>query len=120
MPPSLPLISPMMPDMADWVKSFKTRYKTVDPSDYSVTAFDAAMVIVAAVKKVTDGGAAPTREAVRDAIQSVKVDTLQGPVSFDANGDLEDKTISVFQIQRQEHPNDDLRQYHYIGAAPAA
>jgi branched-chain amino acid transport system substrate-binding protein len=106
--------------MADWVKSFETKYN-VGPSDYSVTAFDAAMVIVAAVRKVTDGGAAPTREAVRDAIQSVKVDALQGPVSFDANGDLEDKTISVFQIRQDKSiPADDLRQYHYIGVAPAA
>jgi ABC-type branched-subunit amino acid transport system substrate-binding protein len=71
-------------------------------------------------KKVTDGGATPTREAVRDAIQLVKVDTLQGPISFDANGDLEDKTISVFQLRQDKSiPAGDPRQYHYIGVAPA-
>jgi branched-chain amino acid transport system substrate-binding protein len=106
--------------MADWVKSYKTKYN-VDPDDYAVTAYDAATVIIAAIKQVTSGGQEPTRDAVRDAIQAVKVNTLQGPVAFDANGDLQDKTISVFQIKQDKSvPADDMRQYHYIGVAPSA
>jgi branched-chain amino acid transport system substrate-binding protein len=48
------------------------------------------------------------------------VDTLQGPISFDANGDLQDRTISVFQIKKDaNYPGDDMvHQYHYIGVAP--
>jgi branched-chain amino acid transport system substrate-binding protein len=106
--------------MADWVKTYKTKFN-VDPDDYAVTAYDAATVIIAAVKQITDAGKEPTRDAVRDAIQAVKVDTLQGPVAFDANGDLQDKTISVFQIKQDKTlPADDMRQYHYIGVAPSA
>ena len=106
--------------MAGWVKSYTDKYH-VSPDDYSVTAFDAATVIMAAIKQITDAGKEPTRSAVRDAIQSIKVDTLQGPVAFDANGDLQDKTISVFQIKQDKSiPADDMRQYHYIGVAPAA
>jgi branched-chain amino acid transport system substrate-binding protein len=106
--------------MADWVKAYKTKYN-VDPDDYTVTAYDAALVIIAALKNVTDAHKEPTRDAIRDAIQAVKVNTLQGPVSFDANGDLQDKTISVFQIkQNKEIPADDMRQYRYIGVAPSA
>jgi branched-chain amino acid transport system substrate-binding protein len=106
--------------MAEWVKAYKTKFN-VDPDDYAVTAYDAAMVILAAIKQVTDGGKEPTRDAVRDAIQSVKVDTLQGPVAFDSNGDLQDKTISVFQIKQDKSmPPEDMRQYHYIGVAPSA
>jgi branched-chain amino acid transport system substrate-binding protein len=106
--------------MADWVKSYKTKFN-VDPDDYAVTAYDAAMVILAAIKTVTDAGKEPTRDAVRDAIQAVKVNTLQGPISFDANGDLQDKTISVFQIRQDKSlPPEDMRQYHYIGVAPSA
>jgi branched-chain amino acid transport system substrate-binding protein len=105
--------------MAGWVKAYKDKFG-VDPDDYAVTAYDAATVIIAALKQVTDGGKAPTRDAMRDAIQAAKVDTLQGPVSFDANGDLTDKTISVFQIkQNKSVPAEDMRQYHYIGAAPS-
>jgi branched-chain amino acid transport system substrate-binding protein len=106
--------------MANWVKTFKDKYQVV-PDDYSVTSYDAAEVIIAAVRKVTAGGKAPTRAAMRDAIQSVNVSTLQGPVSFDENGDLTDKTISVFQIKHNtDLPDDDMAQYHYIGVAPAS
>jgi branched-chain amino acid transport system substrate-binding protein len=106
--------------MVDWVKTYKTKFK-VDPDDYAVTAYDAAMVIIAAIKQITDAGKEPTRDAVRDAIQAVKVSTLQGPVAFDANGDLQDKTISVFQIKQDKSlPAEDMRQYHYIGVAPSA
>jgi branched-chain amino acid transport system substrate-binding protein len=106
--------------MADWVKSYKSKFN-VDPDDYAVTAYDAALVIIAALKQITDAGGTPTRDAMRDAIQAVKVSTLQGPVAFDANGDLQDKTISVFQIKQDKTlPVEDMRQYHYIGVAPSA
>ena len=41
-------------------------------------------------------------------------------VAFDANGDLLDRAISVFQIRRDARysADDMVRQYHYIGAAP--
>ncbi len=100
--------------MAGWVKAYKDKFG-VDPDDYAVTAYDAATVIIAALKQVTAGGKVPTRDAMRDAIQAANVNTLQGPVSFDANGDLMDKTISVFQIhQNKDVPAEDMRQYHYI------
>ena len=46
--------------------------------------------------------------------------TIQGVVSFDENGDLKDRTVSVFQIQQDKNarPDDVSRQYHYIGVAP--
>ena len=60
----------------------------VAPEDYSITAYDAALVIIDAVKRVAASGKPVTRDAVRDAIQTAKVPTIQGTVSFDANGDL--------------------------------
>jgi branched-chain amino acid transport system substrate-binding protein len=106
--------------MAGWIKAYRDKYR-MSPDDYSVTAYDAALVILAALGQITANGKEPTRSAMRDAIQSVKIDTLQGPVAFDANGDLMDKTISVFQIRQDTSiPADDMRQYHYVGAAPAA
>ncbi len=105
--------------MTNWVKSYKDKYH-VDPDDYSVTAYDAAMVIAAAVRAASAGGKTPTRDAVRDAIQNVKVSTLQGPISFDANGDLTNKTISIFQIKQDKSiPADSMDQFHYVGTAPA-
>jgi len=56
----------------------------------------------------------------RDAIQSTKLKTLQGVVSFDENGDLTNRIVSIFQVRHDpKFPPDDLvHQYKYIGAAP--
>ena len=61
-----------------------------------------------------------TRAAVRDAIQATKLKTLQGTVSFDDNGDLTNRIVSIFQVQHNSNfPKDDIvHQYKYIGAAP--
>ena len=61
-----------------------------------------------------------TREAVRDAIQTAKVPTIQGTVSFDENGDLADRTVSVFQVKKDATKSltDVSAQYKYLDVAP--
>jgi branched-chain amino acid transport system substrate-binding protein len=90
------------------------------PDDYTITAYDATLVIIDSIRRVAASGKKVTREAVRDAIQTAKVPTIQGTVSFDANGDLADRTVSVFQIKQdpKARPDDVSRQYQYIGVAP--
>jgi branched-chain amino acid transport system substrate-binding protein len=102
-----------------WVKEYRSKYN-MTPTDYSITAYDAALVIADAVKRVVADKKEVNRDNVRDYIQTAKVQTLQGPVSFDANGDLLDRTISVFQIKKDANfaTDDMLHQYHYIGVAP--
>ena len=104
---------------ADWVKKYQAKYNLV-PSDYSITAYDAALVIADAVKRLIADKKEISRDNVRDYIQSSKVKTLQGTVSFDDNGDLTDRTISVFQIKKDANfPSDDMvHQYRYVGVAP--
>jgi branched-chain amino acid transport system substrate-binding protein len=106
--------------LSGWLANFQKRWNSL-PSDYSITAYDAALAVLAAIASVAKSGGPVDRGAVRDAIQAVKVDTLQGPISFDANGDLTDHVVSVFQIQRDAaHPvNDVVHQFKYIGVAPA-
>ncbi|WP_218822889.1 branched-chain amino acid ABC transporter substrate-binding protein [Tistlia consotensis] len=110
------------PKLADWVKKFSKMCGGRTPSDYSVTAYDGAKVIIAAIKKVADSGAKVTRAAVHDAIASSKVDTFQGPVAFDGNGDILQKTIAVFQVaHNKQYPDDDvIHQFKYLGDAPEA
>jgi branched-chain amino acid transport system substrate-binding protein len=88
--------------------------------DYTITAYDATLVVIDAIRRVAATGKPVTRDAVRDAIQTAKVPTIQGVVTFDANGDLADRTVSVFQIKQDTtaRPDDVSRQYHYIGVAP--
>jgi branched-chain amino acid transport system substrate-binding protein len=107
------------PKLANWSKAYTEKYK-IGPDDYTVTSYDAAQVIIGAVKNLKSSGKAVTRDNVRDAIHAAKVDTLQGVIEFDANGDLKNKVISVFQITKNPSaPLDDpASQYKYVGAAP--
>ena len=109
------------PDAAAWIERFSKKYGK-QPDNYSITAYDAALVILDAVKRVAASGKDVTRDAVRDAIQQSHVKTLQGEVAFDANGDIENRIVSVFQITRNDkYPLDDvLHQYKYAGVAPAS
>jgi branched-chain amino acid transport system substrate-binding protein len=84
---------------AQFVAAFKSRFG-VAPEDYTITAYDAAQVLIDAIRRVVASGHALTRASVRDAIQSAKVETLQGRIAFDANGDLTDHTMSVFKVTR--------------------
>jgi branched-chain amino acid transport system substrate-binding protein len=104
---------------AQFVQAFKGKFNE-QPDDYTITAYDAALVIIDSVKRVVASGKPVTREAVRDAIQSAKVPTIQGMVSFDANGDLADRTVSVFQIKKDTTKplNDISAQYKYLQVAP--
>jgi branched-chain amino acid transport system substrate-binding protein len=109
------------PDAAPTIERFVKKYGH-QPDNYSITAYDAALVIIDAIKRVAASGKEVTRAAVRDAIQQSHVKTLQGEISFDANGDVANKVISVFQISRNnKYPLDDvLHQYKYMGVAPAS
>ena len=55
-----------------------------------------------------------------DAIQQTKIDTLQGEVAFDDNGDIKNRVVSVFKVTKNPaHPLDDLsHQFKYVGVAP--
>jgi len=102
-----------------WVKRYSEKYK-VQPDDYAITAYDAALVIIDAIKRVAESGKPVNHDNVRDAIQTAKVKTLQGEVSFDENGDINSRVVSVFQIRHDPKFKDDdiIHQYKYIGVAP--
>ena len=101
------------------MKQYEAKFNTV-PSDYAITAYDAAMVIADAIRRLVADNKEISRDNVRDSIQTSKVKTMQGLISFDANGDLQDRTISVFQIKKDVNysADDMVHQYHYIGVAP--
>jgi branched-chain amino acid transport system substrate-binding protein len=108
------------PDVEAWSKRFQAKFGKA-PEGYSVTAYDAALVILDAIKRVAASGKPVTRDAVRDAIQTTKLQTLQGEVSFDENGDIKNRIVSVFQCHKDDkYPLDDvIHQFKYIGVAPS-
>ena len=105
--------------LKDWIAKYKAKFNMA-PDDYTVTAYDATTVIIDAVAKLKDAGKPITRANVRETIASGKFKTLQGDVAFDANGDIQDKVISIFQAhQNKTCPLDDVDcQFKYIGVAP--
>src|SRR5215469_3239224 len=107
------------PAVQPWIKRFTEKYG-LGPSSYAFTAYDATLVALDAIRRVAQSGAPVTRSAVRDAIQTAKVETLQGTVSFDRYGDINDRTISVFQAHEdRNYPHEAvLHQYRYLGVAP--
>ena len=106
--------------LSSWLKRFVGRWGN-PPSDYSITAYDAALVLLAAIETVAKSGKPVDRGSVRDAIQAGNVETLQGPITFDANGDLTSHVVSVFQVKQDTaYPiNDVVHQFKYVGVAPA-
>lgn len=108
------------PKAAKFAERYFKRFN-MRPDDYTITAYVAAQVIIDAVKDLVAAKKPVTREAVRDAIQGVKLkESLLGPIEFDENGDLKNKVISVFKITRNDkEPLDDpSAQYKYVGVAP--
>ncbi|MGH7212417.1 MAG: branched-chain amino acid ABC transporter substrate-binding protein, partial [Acetobacteraceae bacterium] len=118
------IASPHMTDStkaADLVATYKAKFGET-PDDYAITSYDAGLVIIAAVKSLAAAHKPINHDTVRDAIQDAKVPTVQGVISFDQNGDIVDRTVSVFQVRKDtSKPLDDIEaQYHYIGVAPQA
>jgi branched-chain amino acid transport system substrate-binding protein len=97
------------PTAQDWVAKYKSKYGA-SPQDYALTAYDAVFVISDTLTRLVNDGMPITRSNFRDYLQQTQLPTLQGVISFDDNGDLKDKIISVFQVK------DSL--YKYVGAAP--
>lgn len=110
------------PVAAQFSDRYFARFKQ-RPDDYTITCYTGAQVIITAVKAIAASGKPVTRDAVRDAIQRVKLpNSMLGPIEFDENGDLRNKIISVFQIRKNaDKPLDDPdAQYKYVGVAPMA
>ena len=97
------------PEAADWVGKYQSKYGK-SPQDYALTAYDAVKVIEDTVSRLLRDGMPITRENVLDYAQATNLPTLQGVISFDENGDLKDKVVSVFQVKDG--------QYQFMGAAP--
>ncbi len=116
--------SPHFEENGPDAKSFAERYFkkfNIHPDDYTVTTYVAAQAIIEAVKDLVKQHKTVDRNTARDALQNEKLPhSLLGEVEFDANGDLKNKVISVFQIKKDNSaPLDDpTAQYKYIGTAP--
>jgi branched-chain amino acid transport system substrate-binding protein len=109
------------PQVLPWVERFVAKTGK-PPADYSFTYYDATQVIFDAIARVAKSGKPMNRANVRGAIQTTSLDTLQGHISFDANGDMTSKVVSIFQVQYDNKApmGDVVHQFKYVGVAPEA
>jgi branched-chain amino acid transport system substrate-binding protein len=92
-----------------WVTKFKSQMKR-DPTNYAITSYNAVHVIADAVSRTAAANKPVTRANLRDAIQATKLGSIQGPIAFDANGDILTRIVSIYQWRDGE--------IKYVGAAP--
>ena len=88
-------------------QSFNSAYKSeysADPGAYSAQAYDAAAIVIAAIKKAIDdaGGNMPSRDQVR--MEVAKTQNFKGAIgttSFDSKGDTTLKIITIYKWTSQ-------------------
>jgi branched-chain amino acid transport system substrate-binding protein len=97
------------PKVEAWVTKFKKEMKR-DPTNYSITAYNAVYVIADALGRTVKANKPVNRSNMRDAIQATKLNSIQGPIAYDDNGDITNRTVSIYQWR-----DGDIK---YIGVAP--
>jgi len=107
------------PSGVAWLAKYRKKFPGQSFDDYTVTAYDAGLVVADAIKRVVASGKPVNRDTMREAIQETRLQTVQGEISFDSNGDIVGKVVSIFQYrENKSRPVDDYpAQTPYVGAA---
>ena len=84
------------PKVEAWVTKFKKDMKR-EPTNYAITAYNSVFVIADAIERTSKDKKPLTRPNLRDAIQATTIESIQGPIAFDANGDILTRTVSIYQ-----------------------
>jgi len=79
---------------ANWIKAYQD-VEFRNPDTYSINGYSAMKVLLEGAKK------AGTLEGPRvaDAIRSLDISTPMGKVAYDANGDLKEQRVFIFQVK---------------------
>lgn len=91
-----------LPEASRFLKDYAARFPGQLLGTYSANSFAAAQVVVDAIRRLmeTNGGVAPTREQVVDAIaHSTTPNTPLGPMSFTREGDVTTPVVSFWTIR---------------------
>jgi branched-chain amino acid transport system substrate-binding protein len=74
------------PDAKTFVDAYKAKFNT-DPSTYSPEAYDAANILIQAIKSAKESGSV-TRQSVNDAVNKTDYKGITAQIKFGDNGDL--------------------------------
>ena len=87
------------PAAQQFTADYKAKFNT-DPSTYSPEAFDAANILIAAIKQAKADGSV-TREAVNKAVTATDYDGITGHIKFSPTGDIPKGSgqVGLFQLK---------------------
>jgi len=86
-------------EAAQFFRDFHARYPGQRLEPDTAEAYDAAMVLITAIKHLIRAGQPVTREALIEQVQHIQYAGVIGPVSFDANGDIAHGVFSLYRVQ---------------------
>ncbi len=84
---------------AQFVSDYQAAFSGQNLGFYSAYSYDAAMVLITAIKQIISSGSDLTRDAVLDAVQTIQYDGITGHISFDAHGDNDHPLFSIYKVQ---------------------
>ncbi len=98
-----PDLTVLGPKYQEFVQKYQQKYGTKPIAGFHAHAYDATMMIMAAIQKVavqgSDGTLYIPRKALRDALYATKnFQGLTGNLTCDQNGDCADPKIAVYEI----------------------
>ncbi len=96
-------------ESADFTQKYKSRYGEDPIASYHLQAYDAAMMLFAAIEKVAvptssgDNSISIPRQALREALFATHgMQGLSGPINCSPTGDCAQPNIEIFQVVNQE------------------
>lgn len=84
---------------AQFVSDYQAAFPDEELGFYSAPSYDAAIVIITAIKSIISSGNDLMRAAVIDAVQTISYDGITGHISFDEHGDNEHPVFSIYTVQ---------------------
>jgi branched-chain amino acid transport system substrate-binding protein len=87
------------PESKDFAAAYQAMFNT-PPSTYSPEAYDAANILIQAIKTAKEGGDV-NRQTVNDAVNKTDYQGITGQISFGSNGDLPpgQGTVNLFVVK---------------------
>lgn len=82
-----------------FISDYHARYPGQGLDGYSANAYDAALVLIMAIKGLIKAGQPVTRAALIDQVQNIQYAGVTGPISFDNNGDIAHGVYSIYSVQ---------------------
>jgi branched-chain amino acid transport system substrate-binding protein len=84
---------------AQFISNYQAAFPGQEAGFYSAESYDAAMMIITAIKSLIQHGQDPTRDGVIDTVQNLQYDGITGHINFDQFGDNSHPVYTFYKVQ---------------------